>query len=329
MAVWKGALAVSFGCILSFAINKSKYCKNWRFLKLLPLVPAWFALTRKLGPGYIIDRGFVSAGHCLYHSLVALSMSKWIPFEYGILFVYAPLPLVFERKSFALKEATHGDIFYKYYIQLFWSLPIISSMKLLSSIHQIIPNISYVERGIHAPMISIINHHICVGRVPLNSCDVDVMRNEPYNIGAVVNMCIETTGPIDLYKRHGIKYIQNKTVDTLPPKLCDISSAMDFIEAFVCTQSISETDANQNNEKRVLIHCRGGRSRSATVALCWLLKSKMHLEDAMNLLTTQRKAVHDRIQFYDVVYEFSRHCLQDRVDKPQKEKIKRLLSFDL
>eukprot|EP01084_Bolivina_argentea_P084085 152171_1 len=330
MAVWKGAIAVTFGCLLSYITHKWEYTQKHHILKLIPLLPGWLALIRKLKPGSIIDRAIVSAGHCVYHSVIALLLSKWIPFEYGVLCIYLPLPLVFERKSFGLSAlASHNDIFYKYYIQLFWSLPIISSMKLLSNIYKtIIPIVSidtYIKHGIHSPMISIITDDICVGRIPLNAFDVNIIIHEPYNIGGIINMCLESDGQINEYKKYGIKYVNYKTVDTLPPRLNDILLAMEFIEDFVIDKDNAINENNIANNKRILIHCRGGRSRSATIALCWLIKCGMNVKDAIQLLSKQREAIHPKIQFYDVVYKFSETVARN-VIKPQK--IKRVLSYD-
>ena len=324
MAVWKAMTFVSAAGLLSFLINKWKATKKWPLLKLLPLLPAGIALIKKLGPGPLLDRSFIIAGHCAYHSLFALSLTKWIPLEYGVLWIYAPLPLVFERQSFGLNAlASHNDIFYSFYIQTFWSFPIISSMKLLSNIHRaVLPVFDYVGRGIHSPMISIISDDICVGRLPLSDYEVDILSNSPYNIGAVVNLCIEAAGPIAAYKKKGIQYLRLPTVDTLPPKLEDIVSAMEFIE-----RCVDRKGNVMSNNKRVLIHCRGGRSRSATIALCWLLKSGMNIEEAMTLLTNRRKAVHSKVQYYEVVYQYAAMVNGKLPERPREHK--RMLSFHL
>ena len=331
MAVWKGVAFVSAAGLISFLINKWNTAKKYRILKLLPLLPAAMALIQKLGPGPVLDRFFVIAGHCTYHSLFALSLSKWIPMEYGVLWIYAPLPLVFERQSFGLNAlASHNDIFYSFYIQTFWSFPIISSMKLLSRMHQsVFPKFDYIARSIHSPMISIISDDICVGRLPLNEYEVDILRESPYNIGAVVNLCIEATGPIAAYQRNGIRYIRLPTVDTLPPMLDDIISAMNFIEKFKEDKDNAIVHQNRGigNQKRVLIHCRGGRSRSATIALCWLIKTGMSVEESMKLLKMRRKAVHSRVQHYDVVHQYTAVVSGKVPERPRQHK--RMLSFHL
>lgn len=335
MAVLKVLVPVSAACLLSYWIRKEKLSEKWRILKLLPLLPAWMALLRKLRPGSLMDRSFVATGHCLYHLIVSTLFIKWIPLEYGLLCIYLPMPIVFERKSFGLNDiASHNDIFYKYYIQYFWSLPIISSMKLLSNIYRIMPtNIisidNYINHGIQSPLISIINDDICVGRLPLNNYDVDIIRNEPYNIGAIINMCIEATGPTHEYQKYDIKYLHLKTTDTLPPKLNDIKQAMEFIEEFVSTKDNAISELEMENNKRILIHCRGGRSRSATVALCWLLTDlNITIKEAMKLLTSKRKAVHPKIEYYHVVYEYGQTLTNNMIVAPPPTH-QRVLSFHL
>ena len=329
MAVWKALIPVSGACFISYLISKWKYAQQkYHFLKLIPLIPAWIALLMKLRPGSFIDRSFVAIGHCLYHAGIASLFCKWIPLEYGVLIVYLPLPLVFHRSMFGLKEiATHHDIFYKYYIQLFWSLPIISSMKLLSNIYRISPmDDIYLNHGIQSPSISIINDDICLGRIPFNQRDVEIMRNEPFNITAVINMCIESNGPINEYNKYGIKYLNIPLLDTLPPKLSDIEKAIKFIQEFVLNKDNAISELEMENNKRVLIHCRGGRSRSASIALCWLIfDTNMSIKEAMQLLMTKRKAVHPKIQYYQVVHQY---CVSKGISGSEPGH-KRLLSFHL
>lgn len=332
MALWKASVLVGGACSISYLINKWKYGqkKYYYTLKLLPLVPAWFALLMKLKPGRFIDRSFVAIGHCLYHAVIASLFCKWIPLEYGVLIVYLPLPLVFQRSSFGLKDiASHNDIFYKYYIQLFWSLPIISSMKLLSNIYKRAPMDIYLNHGIQSPSISIINDDICLGRIPLNCRDVEIMTNDPFNIGAVINMCIESNGPLNEYNKYDIKFLNLPCVDTLPPKLSQIEKAMEFIQQFVLDKDNEISESEMVNNKRILIHCRGGRSRSATIALCWILTdSNMTIPEAMKLLCSKRKAVHPKIEYYDVVYQYAQKLSGD-LSRSQPVKHKRLLSFHL
>jgi atypical dual specificity phosphatase len=57
--------------------------------------------------------------------------------------------------------------------------------------------------------------------------------------------------------------------------------------------------------KKVYVHCKAGRARSATVVLCWLVHSRrMTPEEAQRLLLKVRPHVNARIYQRGVVLEY-------------------------
>ncbi len=59
-----------------------------------------------------------------------------------------------------------------------------------------------------------------VGSLPLPS-DVVALAEE-FNVGAVVNMCIEYSGPVQHYEEKGIQQLRLPTVDTCSPSKPDV-----------------------------------------------------------------------------------------------------------
>jgi atypical dual specificity phosphatase len=79
-------------------------------------------------------------------------------------------------------------------------------------------------------------------------------------VQAVVNTCEEYAGPVDEYLQHGIEQLHIPTTDFTHPRIEDVERAVEFIQEHV------------QRGQTVYIHCKAGRARSATVAMCWLIK---------------------------------------------------------
>lgn len=362
MAFLKGAIFVSFACCLSLLVHYLPAArKQHSVIKLLPVIPAWFALCFKLKPGPFFDRAIVSALTCSYHCTFALLLSKIsyspnsksyrlrIPFVFGILWMYSPLLLVFERNAFGLsyidnERNDNQPLFYNYYMQFCWSRPFSYSMKLLSMFYGcmsfigVIPRKSIIYYGVHTPSISIINDHICVGRLP-HSNEISIIYDEPFNIRGVINMCIEDCGPISEYERFGIQCLHLPTIETLPPNIYDIEKAIAFINCFVEELDDGMKAGLNVGRQRILIHCRAGRARSAVIALCYLMSAGISITEGIQLLCEEREAINAKILSYDVVQYFLRKYQQQMLDGSRNEvenelelqpnRMKRLLSFHL
>ena len=78
------------------------------------------------------------------------------------------------------------------------------------------------------------------------------------------------------------------------PKLEDVQKAVEFVQAHV------------QQERQVYIHCKAGRARSATVAICWLIKYRqMTMEQAQQELLKLRPHINPRLTERPVVKEFA------------------------
>ena len=129
-----------------------------------------------------------------------------------------------------------------------------------------------------------------VGARPFKS---DVRRLHDIGVRAVVNTCEEYAGPVDAYSECGITQLHLPTVDFTSPSFADVRTGIEFIE-----DSLSQGHA-------VYVHCKAGRGRSATIALCWLMYTyRIGPTDALRRLRDKRKQVSKHLAERPVVQQF-------------------------
>ncbi len=122
-----------------------------------------------------------------------------------------------------------------------------------------------------------IDDHVMVGARPFGR---DVTPLFDLGVRAVVNTCEEYDGPLRHYETAGIEQLHIPTTDFTHPKLDDVVAAVDFVQKHVEAGDV------------VYIHCKAGRARSATVAMCWLMAHRgLTAEQAQALLLTKRPHV--------------------------------------
>ncbi|MFK7765749.1 MAG: dual specificity protein phosphatase family protein [Mariniblastus sp.] len=137
-----------------------------------------------------------------------------------------------------------------------------------------------------------IDTHVIVGAFPF-ARDVEKMADA--GVGAVVNTCEEYEGPVKEYKKHDIEQFRMPTIDFTHPDFDDVCKAVEFVEANVAQQ------------KTVYIHCKAGRARSATVAICWLMKAKqISSMEAQKWLLEKRPHINSRLSERPVVRQFEK-----------------------
>ena len=135
-----------------------------------------------------------------------------------------------------------------------------------------------------------IDEHVIVGAYPFAR---DVPRLVQEGVKAVVNTCEEYAGPARRYEAAGIEHLRIPTTDFAHPRLEDVKLAVEFVEKHV------------ELKHSVYIHCKAGRARSATVALCWLVKYRgMTVEGAQKLLLEKRPHINPRLGERPVVQQF-------------------------
>jgi atypical dual specificity phosphatase len=135
-----------------------------------------------------------------------------------------------------------------------------------------------------------IDPKVLLGGYPFAS---DAQRLYDAGVRAVVNTCEEYAGPESEYRRLGIEQFRMPTTDFTHPKLADVCGAVEFVE-----DHVRRGDA-------VYIHCKAGRARSATVAMCWLIKYRgMSAQQAQKHLLAARGHVNPKVSTRPVVTQF-------------------------
>lgn len=137
-----------------------------------------------------------------------------------------------------------------------------------------------------------IDDQVILGARPL---DRDVVTLRELGVRAVVNTCEEYAGPQDLYAANEIEQLYIPTTDFTHPKLKDVEKAVAFVQAHAERGHVA------------YIHCKAGRARSATIAMCWLMAHRgMTADEAQRHLLSKRPHVNPRLTERPVVSEFQR-----------------------
>jgi atypical dual specificity phosphatase len=147
-----------------------------------------------------------------------------------------------------------------------------------------------------------VEDHVLLGALPLPWL-VDDMAAA--GVRAVVNTCAEYGGPTAGYARHSIEQLRTPMLDFTPPTLESIERAVEFVET------------HRRRGDTVYIHCKAGRGRSATVALCWLVAYRgLTPERAQVYLESVRPHINRTLWRRDVVRQFARAHGQNACSSP-------------
>lgn len=108
------------------------------------------------------------------------------------------------------------------------------------------------------------------------------------------------------WQKHGVRQLKIPTEDfTASPSQQDIRRAVHFIEEF-----------RQNQLGSVYVHCKAGRTRSATVVACYLVKIHSWTpEEAVDYVMVKRPHVWLRDKQLDSIEQFYKSCNKNS-DKP-------------
>lgn len=137
---------------------------------------------------------------------------------------------------------------------------------------------------------SVVDDNVILGAVPFSG---DVILLKRMGVEAVLNLCEECYQPVSLYRQLDIDYMRLPVIDFISPDFETVLKGVSFIED------------NVAHNKKVYVHCKAGRGRSATVVLCWLIKTmKLPPENAMDYLISKRPFVNNMIYRRKVVKEF-------------------------
>lgn len=136
-----------------------------------------------------------------------------------------------------------------------------------------------------------VDEHVILGAFPFAR---DASRLQALGVRAVVNTCEEYAGPQAAYREAGIEQLRIPTIDFTPPSLADVEKAVQFMDEQIA------------QGKKIYVHCKAGRGRSATVVLCWLIANRQLTPEAAQAhLISSRPHVNRGLAQREVVRQFA------------------------
>ena len=124
----------------------------------------------------------------------------------------------------------------------------------------------------------------------------DIPALKDLRVGAVVNMCREWPGPTQAYKDAGLKQLQLATQDTCAPSVDSLERGVSFISEHL----------RENPGSRVLIHCKSGRGRAATMALAWFVAQGHSPDTAVEWMQNKRSVIEPKVSEYSSLVEIAK-----------------------
>lgn len=101
-------------------------------------------------------------------------------------------------------------------------------------------------------------------------------------------------------------------VDTEAPALEDVKKGIKFMQEFLEQEKVSPSGHRlTSQDKTVLVHCKGGRGRAATMVLCYYISIGVCAKEALAAMRQKRKVVVATIANYSVVKSISEMYKKD------------------
>ena len=151
----------------------------------------------------------------------------------------------------------------------------------------------------------IINDKLYLGMLS-QAAEIDILNN--LQITHIIN--VTPTDYPDMSIINNRKYYQIKIADIKQTCIADhFENAFKFIDdALNIPNDSKNNDDEHKNNNRVLIHCKEGVSRSATIVIAYLMKqNKMKLNEALKFVKYRREVVDPNDGFMDQLRDFEKN----------------------
>lgn len=146
-----------------------------------------------------------------------------------------------------------------------------------------------------------VDKRLILGAMPFSR---HVPRLHEAGVRHVINLCREYKGPVSGYRELGLTQLHLPTLDYQSPATSDVFQAIDFIER------------HGRPGRPVYVHCKAGRGRSATIALCWLMMARdLSASEAELRLAECRSHVNKRLGKQACVDAF-KNRLNEKPNRP-------------
>jgi len=147
-----------------------------------------------------------------------------------------------------------------------------------------------------------IDKYLILGALPWHST-IPLLYKE--GVRGVVNTCEEYEGPTSTYNQYSIKQLHIGITDFTSPTSQQIDQAIAFIEKYV------------DRGESVYLHCKAGKGRSTTIAVCYLMKAhNISAQQALKMIIQCRPQVSKYVWRRPCVIEFARrHNIDTEADK--------------
>ena len=138
---------------------------------------------------------------------------------------------------------------------------------------------------------------VLLGSLPFQ-CDVSALQHR--GVTHVVNMCGETPGPTAKYAGAGITQLHVPVADGDQPTVDQITTAVTWMGDVLSAPATPDTPP-----PRVLVHCKAGMGRSATVVLCHFIANGWSGKKAFAHMKSLRPEVARSVLRYASVKAFA------------------------
>ncbi|KAG0336473.1 Phosphatidylglycerophosphatase and protein-tyrosine phosphatase 1 [Podila horticola] len=150
---------------------------------------------------------------------------------------------------------------------------------------------------------------LVLGAVP-SSYQLESLQKQE-KVENILNMCAEFRGHLEKMRELGLYQCWVPTRDFHTPSVPDIWTSVRFIEK--CEKQRQELPENVRGT--IYLHCKAGRGRSATIALCWLVYYfKLSTLEAQAILLHARGQVDKDIHRHPEVISFYSQVQEQEVD---------------
>eukprot|EP00438_Fugacium_kawagutii_P028093 Skav211006 [mRNA] locus=scaffold1610:310253:311077:+ [translate_table: standard] len=184
------------------------------------------------------------------------------------------------------------------FIHVFWDVPLLLVSYVVDVVLHPFGTATFFHSGHHGPRATEFASEISgtpfyLGCRPLKH---HVKMLKDLGVGLVVNMTKEWPGPQTQYETQGITQIQFKTLDTEPPTLQVLQKGAKEVASW----------CREHKDKKVYIHCKGGRSRSSCMLVACMVEMKLcsSPSEAVERIQRDRPVVDKGILTYGSLQDF-------------------------